>query len=141
MSGIRSRDTRPELAVRSLLHRMGFRFRLHRKDLPGKPDIVLPRYRVALFVHGCFWHQHSGCPLASNPSSNTVYWTPKLLRNLERDAENRAALEALGWRTGVVWECETRKPNHLNTAVTELLAKLRIFPRHAAMNHLETGRD
>lgn len=106
MSRIRSRDTGPELAVRSFLHRQGFRFRLHRKDLPGKPDIVLPKYRAVIFVHGCFWHQHPGCREGRIPGSRRSYWAPKLRRNVERDREARAALARDGWRVCVVWECE-----------------------------------
>lgn len=108
MSGIRGRNTRPEMAVRRHLHAAGFRFRLHRKDLPGKPDIVLPRHKVAIFVHGCFWHRHAGCPKATTPSSNIEFWQKKFADNVARDARDRAALEALGWRVLVVWECELK---------------------------------
>lgn len=106
MSRIRSVNTRPEREVRSLLHILGFRFRLHRRDLPGSPDIVLPKYCAVVFVHGCFWHQHSGCRAAYKPASNIKYWAPKLARNKERDKENEKALKALGWNVIVVWECE-----------------------------------
>lgn len=108
MSGIRGRNTRPEMAVRRHLHAAGFRFRLHRKDLPGKPDIVLPRHKVAIFVHGCFWHRHEGCPKATTPSSNIEFWQKKFVDNVARDARDRAALESLGWRVLVVWECELK---------------------------------
>jgi DNA mismatch endonuclease (patch repair protein) len=110
MSRIRSCDTRPEKAVRSLLHALGFRFRLHRRDLPGRPDIVLPRYQSVIFVHGCFWHQHAGCIDCSRPASNSDYWLSKLARNVERDREHIAKLTARGWNVIVVWECETAKP-------------------------------
>ena len=104
---IRKRDTTPERLVRSIVHRLGFRFRLYRRDLPGTPDIVLPRSRKVIFVHGCFWHQHAACRLARLPKSRPDYWLPKLRRNQERDAAARAALETLGWSVLEVWECET----------------------------------
>jgi len=110
MASIRSKDMKPELAVRKTAHALGFRFRLHRKDLPGKPDLVFPKYRAAIFVHGCFWHQHAEpkCLDGRPPKSNLAYWGPKLARNRERDASSRAALEAQGWRVLIVWECETK---------------------------------
>lgn len=106
MSRIRSKDTKPEIMVRSLLHRKGYRFRLHSKDLPGKPDIVLRKYKTAVFVHGCYWHRHSGCKFAYEPKSRVEFWTAKFHDNVERDKRNRNALEALGWRVLVIWECE-----------------------------------
>ena len=108
MSKIRSKDTIPELTVRKLLHRMGYRFRLHRKDLPGNPDIVLPKYRTVVFVHGCFWHRHEGCRYAYTPKSNVDFWKAKFEANIERDNYVRSKLEAEGWTVVVVWECETR---------------------------------
>jgi DNA mismatch endonuclease (patch repair protein) len=105
MSGIRSKDTVPELTVRSYLHRAGLRFRLH-AQLPGKPDLILPRYRVALFVHGCFWHRHSGCRFATTPASNAVFWQRKFDANVARDARVKAKLEELGWQVRVVWACQ-----------------------------------
>lgn len=108
MSRIRGRDTKPEVTVRSLLHRMGFRFRLHAKELPGRPDIVLPRYRTAVLVHGCFWHRHPGCQFAYQPKSRTVFWTKKFEENVARDRKTRAALGQAGWHVIVVWECELR---------------------------------
>jgi DNA mismatch endonuclease (patch repair protein) len=110
MASIRSKDMKPELAVRKVAHRLGFRFRLHRKDLPGKPDLVFPKYRAAIFVHGCFWHQHGepSCLDGRPPKSNLTYWGPKLARNAARDEASRAQLETQGWRVLVVWECETR---------------------------------
>lgn len=107
MSRIRSTDTKPELAVRSLLHRLGYRFRLHRKDLPGHPDVVLPRHRKIIFVHGCFWHGH-GCKLAPGSKSNQGYWSSKIEANRARDARNRQALADLGWAVLELWECEIR---------------------------------
>lgn len=106
MSRIRSSNTSPEVALRRALHALGFRFRLHRKDLPGKPDIVLPRYRTAIFVHGCFWHRHDSCKIATTPKSNTEFWQAKFDRNVVRDAKSRESLEAQGWKVLVVWECE-----------------------------------
>ena len=120
MSRIRSRDTKPEMVVRKALHRMGFRFRLQARELPGRPDIVMRPRRVAVFVHGCFWHQHPGCRGSRSPGSNTDYWIHKLQRNAERDATALAALRAAGWRTLVIWECEA-KPGD------ELEARLRSF--------------
>lgn len=109
MSRVRSRNTAAEIRVRSYLHRAGFRYRLHEAKLPGSPDIVLPKYRAVVFVHGCFWHQHPGCPRASLPKSNTEFWRNKLSRNIERDLENRRALESSGWKVFVVWTCEIGK--------------------------------
>jgi DNA mismatch endonuclease (patch repair protein) len=108
MSGIRGKNTRPEIAVRGLLHAEGFRFRLHRKDLPGNPDIVLSRYRTVILVHGCFWHSHSGCRLAKLPASNAEFWSQKLENNHARDLRKTDELLASGWRVLVVWECATR---------------------------------
>jgi DNA mismatch endonuclease (patch repair protein) len=110
MRAIRSKDMKPEIAVRSLAHRMGYRFRLHRKDLPGKPDMVFPSRRAVIFIHGCFWHQHSDptCRDARLPKSNIDYWQSKLLRNQARDTKHEAALLAQGWRVLVIWECETK---------------------------------
>ena len=109
MSGIRGKDTKPELTVRKALFAAGFRFRLHRRDLPGVPDVVLPRKRVAIFVNGCFWHMHAGCKNAKLPSSRQDFWREKLERNIERDKKNIDALIDLGWRVLVVWECSTRE--------------------------------
>ena len=110
MSGIRSKGMKPEMTVRRLLHAMGYRFRLHRRDLPGKPDLVFPGRRKVIFVHGCFWHQHGdpGCKIARRPKSNLEYWLPKLDRNASRDAEHQASLRDRGWDVLVIWECEVR---------------------------------
>jgi DNA mismatch endonuclease (patch repair protein) len=107
MRAIRSKDMLPELTVRSLAHKLGYRFRLHRKDLPGKPDLVLAARRKVIFVHGCFWHSHN-CKAAHIPKSNLDYWVPKLQRNQLRDGKNLEALTAGGWKALVIWECETR---------------------------------
>ena len=109
MSRIRSKNTKPEMHVRSALHRAGYRFRLHVKDLPGKPDIVLPKYKTVIFVHGCFWHRHKGCSRATMPSSNQEYWKQKFKQNVERDKREQAELKKLGWNVIVVWECEVEK--------------------------------
>lgn len=114
-------DTGPELVVRRLTHALGLRFRLHRRDLPGTPDLVLPRHRAAILVHGCFWHQHEGCRLARQPKSRLDYWLPKLARNVERDREAHAALEAAGWRCLTVWECETRDTEALRETLRRFL--------------------
>lgn len=116
MRRIRSRNTAPELAVRSILHRLGYRFRLHRKDLPGRPDIVLPRHRKVVLVHGCFWHGHD-CSLGSKPKSNKEYWTPKLQGNRLRDERNWLALIEAGWKPLQLWECEIRYQKNLESRV------------------------
>ncbi|WP_298084025.1 DNA mismatch endonuclease Vsr [uncultured Akkermansia sp.] len=108
MSRIRSKDTKPEKIIRSILHKLGFRFRINRKDLPGKPDIVLPKYKTVIFVHGCFWHQHEGCRIASNPKSNIDFWNKKFSNNIERDKKNQKALKKMGYRVFVIWECEVK---------------------------------
>lgn len=105
MSRIRGRDTHPELALRRLLHAAGFRYRLH-QSLPGRPDLVLPKYRAIIFVHGCFWHRHAGCRVANTPKSNVDFWTGKFARNVARDATVESTLRQSGWRVLVVWECE-----------------------------------
>ena len=108
MSRITGKDTKPERVVRSLLHRLGFRFRLHRKDLPGRPDIVLPKYKTVVLVHGCFWHRHAGCKYAYTPKSRTDFWRKKFERNVARDISSTRKLRDLGWSVLVVWECEVR---------------------------------
>jgi len=118
MGSIRSKDTRPEMAVRRALHRAGFRFRLHDTKLPGKPDIVLPKRKAVVLVQGCFWHAHF-CRLCKMPSSNTEYWTQKLARNRARDEENVAGLQDLGWRVFLIWECR------LKSDLAETIKKLR----------------
>lgn len=108
MRRIRKIDTKPEIVVRRMAHALGLRFRLHRRDLPGTPDIVFPRHRKIVQVHGCFWHQHEGCRLARQPKSRLDYWLPKLARNMERDRTAAEQLAALGWEALTIWECETR---------------------------------
>lgn len=112
MSRVGSEDTKPELRVRSLLHRLGYRFRLHRRDLPGTPDIVLPSRSIVVFVHGCFWHGHR-CKIGKMPKSRTEYWGSKIAANVARDARKRRALYRLGWRSIVIWECEIRDERKL----------------------------
>ena len=124
MARIRSKNTKPELIVRSLLHRMGYRFRLHRADLPGHPDIVMPKYRTVIFVHGCFWHQHKGCREGVIPKTKRRYWGPKLTRNVFRDKGHIHALRELGWRVVVVWECDAeRKPDAVRDRLRGILSK------------------
>lgn len=119
MSRVAQANTIPEKRVRRLLHRMGLRFRLHRRDLPGTPDIVLPGRRTVILVHGCFWHRHEGCPRASTPATNTERWRLKFERNVARDAAARMALEMLGWRVLVVWECELKDETALENRLRE----------------------
>lgn len=109
MSGIQGKNTKPELLVRKYLHSKGLRFRLHAKDLPGKPDLVFPKYKAVVFVHGCFWHRHPGCKYATKPQTRTEFWNHKLSENVRRDSYQVAALEGLGWRVFVVWECELQE--------------------------------
>lgn len=106
MSRIRGKDTKPELALRRVIHRLGLRYRLHGAGLPGKPDLVFPRFRTVVFVHGCFWHRHQGCNIATTPKSNTEFWLDKFKKNVERDSRVTKSLQALGWSVLVVWECE-----------------------------------
>ena len=111
MQRIRSKDTSPELIVRSFLHRNGFRFRIYDKKLPGKPDIVLKKHMLIIQIRGCFWHQHPGCKRAAIPSSNVEYWIPKLQKNVERDRRNDEILTQLGWCVVTIWECEAKNGN------------------------------
>ncbi|MBV4542148.1 very short patch repair endonuclease [Pseudomonas vlassakiae] len=109
MSGIRGKDTAPEMLVRRFLHNRGYRYRLHRKDLPGNPDIVIPRLKVCIFVHGCFWHRHPGCRYATTPKTRLEFWGDKFQKNIARDAANTLALEARDWTVLIVWECQLKK--------------------------------
>jgi DNA mismatch endonuclease (patch repair protein) len=113
MGRVRSKDTKAELLVRSILHRNGYRFRLHKKALPGKPDIVLAKYQTVVFVHGCFWHRHKRCADATVPKSNTAFWVQKFAQNVKRDKTNQKNLRQLGWKVIIVWECETAKTDRL----------------------------
>ena len=113
MSRVKGRNTKPEVLVRSFVHRMGYRFRIHRRDLPGNPDIVLPRYAKVIFIHGCFWHGHKRCPRSKRPTTNVSFWNKKLDANKERDSRFLRKLRRLGWKVLVVWECEIKKPEKL----------------------------
>jgi DNA mismatch endonuclease (patch repair protein) len=133
MQAIRSKDTKPELLVRGLVYRMGYRYRLHRKDLPGKPDLVFGKRRKVIFVHGCFWHGHSdpACPDGRKPETNKSYWLPKLERNQRRDQENAEALKAAGWNVLTIWECETHD-------ISALEQRLRAFLDGVEGEHRQT---
>nr|WP_292230234.1 DNA mismatch endonuclease Vsr [Brevundimonas sp.] len=123
MSRIKGRDTKPELRLRKALHGLGFRYRLH-GALPGKPDLVFPRYRTVVFVHGCFWHRHKGCKVAATPKSNTSFWLAKFARNTTRDAEVEARLRDAGWRVLTVWECDVTSPLKAEAAARKLAAEI-----------------
>ncbi|MCD9027829.1 DNA mismatch endonuclease Vsr [Luteimonas sp. BDR2-5] len=123
MSRIRGKNTRPELALRKVLHRLGLRYRLHGAGLPGKPDLVFPRYKAVVFVHGCFWHRHAGCSIATTPKSNTPFWLEKFEKNVSRDVRVTSQLEESGWRVFVIWECEVSSSAKASN-VGENLARL-----------------
>jgi DNA mismatch endonuclease (patch repair protein) len=123
MRRVHSTDTTPERKVRTLLHRLGYRFRLHRKDLPGKPDIVLPKRRAVIFVHGCFWHRHHKCPHASTPASNQEYWLPKFQRTVERDRRNQEELRKRGWNVLIIWECDIKNLEKLGKRISGLIGQ------------------
>ena len=123
MRRIRSKDTKPEKAIRSLVHSMGFRYRLHCPSLPGKPDIVLSKYKTIIFCHGCFWHQHKNCKRASVPKTNTDYWIPKLKKNVVRFKKVKLGLKKMGWNVVVIWECETNDANKLSKNISKVLKK------------------
>ncbi|MEL6915880.1 MAG: DNA mismatch endonuclease Vsr [Pseudomonadota bacterium] len=120
MQAVKSKETGPELVVRRLLHAMGYRFRLHRKDLPGRPDIVLPRHKKVIFVHGCFWHHH-GCPKGQLPKSRLDYWAPKLKENVKRDRTKMEQLESFGWHVLIVWQCETKDVASLTVRIQDFV--------------------
>jgi DNA mismatch endonuclease (patch repair protein) len=126
MARIGGRNTAPEMAVRRILHRMGARFRLHRRDLPGTPDIVLPGRKLALLVHGCFWHRHDGCKYTYTPKTRVEFWTRKFAQNVARDAKVQRLLSELGWRVQVIWECDTRNLPGLERRLQKIIGK---FPR------------
>jgi DNA mismatch endonuclease (patch repair protein) len=123
MSRIRGRDTKPELAVRSLLHRLGYRFRIHVATLPGKPDIVLPKHRTVVMVHGCFWHRHPRCQFCYTPKTRKEFWQTKFAGNMRRDRKVRSELARLGWRVIVIWECQVRNSPELEKRLGSLLRR------------------
>jgi DNA mismatch endonuclease, patch repair protein len=125
MAAVRQKNTRPETALRRALHGMGLRFRLHRRDLPGTPDIVFPRSRVVIFVHGCFWHRHKGCGRATIPATKRRFWLEKFSGNVERDRRAQRALATLGWRVVVVWECQVLTTDSTNKVAQKILNILR----------------
>lgn len=121
MGRIKGKDTKPELLVRSMIHKMGFRFRLHRRELPGVPDLVLAKYKKVIFVHGCFWHGHEGCRRSAMPTSNVAFWRKKLEANIERDKNNIKKLEELGWEPLIIWECEVNNKAKLYNILNRFL--------------------
>jgi len=123
MSRIRNKNTKPEIIVRSLLHRMGYRFRLHKKCLPGKPDIVLPKHKTIIFVHGCFWHRHENCKYAYNPKSRIEFWKKKFVENINRDKKVQNELSELGWKVEIIWECETKNLDLLENKIICIMNK------------------
>ena len=120
MSAIKSKNTKPEIAVRKVLHSMGYRFRLHGKDLPGSPDIVLPKYRTVIFVHGCFWHRHKDCKYATTPKTREEFWNNKFRSNVERDLEIQEKIKNLNWRSVVIWECEIKDIENLRGKIIDI---------------------
>lgn len=132
MAAIRGKDTEPEMIVRRFLHSRGYRYRIHRKDLPGKPDLVLPRLKVCIFVHGCFWHRHPGCAFATTPSTRLDFWSEKFKKNVARDLANIDALEAAGWSVLIVWECQLKRG--LDT-LERLDQKLRLLDSTRSASH------
>lgn len=134
MSGITSKDTKPELVLRRAMHAIGLRYRLHRKDLPGRPDIVMPRYKAVVFVHGCFWHRHEGCRLATTPATRLEFWEEKFASNMDRDRKNVEQLLKGGWRAATVWECALRK-----SGAPELAARRIAVWLQAGTDRLDIG--
>jgi DNA mismatch endonuclease, patch repair protein len=122
MSQVRGQDTTPEIKVRSMTHRLGYRFRLHRKDLPGNPDLVFPSRKKVIFVHGCFWHGHNCSRGGRIPKTNTEYWSEKLSKNIERDRKNQEALRSLGWEILIIWECDLKAPDNVIYSINRYLS-------------------
>ena len=122
MSAIKQKNTKPEIAVRRLLHSMGYRFRLHRKDLPGSPDIVLPKYKTVIFVHGCFWHRHENCKYASTPKTRKEFWESKFKANVKRDLEIQEKIKNIGWQSFIIWECQIKDEKLLNKLILNLFS-------------------
>ena len=121
MAGIRHKDTKPEMLVRKHLHSLGFRYRLHKRVGKTRPDLVLPRWKTSIFVHGCYWHRHQGCKLASEPKSNTAFWKNKFSQNVERDMRNVEELRSLGWSVGIIWECSVRNGKFMEAQLREMI--------------------
>ena len=121
MRAVRGKDTKPEMVVRRITHALGFRYRLHGRDLPGRPDLVFRSRRKVIFVHGCFWHRHPGCRRATMPEGNREFWREKLTKNSDRDAAQLAALNAVGWKALVIWECQTKKPDLVALTIRSFL--------------------
>src|ERR1700730_6100869 len=141
MSRIRSKDTKPEWIVRRMVHSLGFRYRLHRKDLPGKPDLVFPRLRKLIFVHGCFWHLHK-CRLGRvKPGTNADFWEKKRSSNSLRDRRNKRLLKSRGWSVLVLWECQTKKPELIRKLVSEFLTSNHISYSSLGSNRMAAGRN
>lgn len=147
MSGIRGKNTKPELALRRALHARGFRFRLHSKNVHGRPDLVLPKYRAVVFVHGCFWHRHEGCRYATTPATRSEFWQAKFAANVARDNFVRGALLDEGWRVAAIWECALRKPEQVSVA-TDRLAEWLVavgdtleLGENEASAHVREGED
>lgn len=139
MAAIRGRDTIPERRVRSLLHRLGYRFRLHRRDLPGSPDIVLPRHQTVVFVHGCFWHRHPGCRYTTTPRTRSAFWDAKFRQNVERDARQQAELQNAGWSVMVVWECEIRNTQSLTARLQMIGSRASLAAAAGARSEPDAG--
>ncbi|MEP3443038.1 MAG: DNA mismatch endonuclease Vsr [Sulfitobacter sp.] len=134
MSGIRGKDTKPEIIVRRLLHRLGYRFRLHRKDLPGRPDIVLPKWHTVIFVNGCYWHGHEDCHLFRPPKTRTEFWTNKIAGNQARDQRNYSALQDAGWKAVVIWECAVSKKLSLSDEQLEIAIATALTSKETLLN-------
>lgn len=128
MSRIRGKDTQPELALRKVLHGLGLRYRLHCKELPGKPDLVFPRYKAVVFVHGCFWHRHPGCSIATIPKSNTPFWVEKFEKNMARDAHVIEQLVEQGWTVLIAWECELSTPTKALQVGKRIASQIKVLP-------------
>ena len=120
MAAIKSKNTKPEIVVRKMLYALGYRFRLHRKDLPGSPDIVLPKYKKVIFVHGCFWHRHENCKYASTPKTRKEFWNKKFTTNIERDIQIQEKIKNIDWRSVVIWECETKNIENLKERIIDI---------------------
>jgi DNA mismatch endonuclease (patch repair protein) len=140
MAAVHGRNTKPELQVRSLIHELGYRFRLHRRDLPGSPDVVLPRLGLCIFVHGCFWHRHAGCRGATTPKTRADFWAEKFKTNVARDLRNETLLCDLGWTPVVVWECETRDIPTLRSRLGDILGATPVLRQRKTPSVVTHGR-